>query len=673
MNPLTTLALLLPGHILTFHLFLESSNKFESSGNVIPLWILSHLWLFMPLLPLTHIQTDVILVVEKVLIFSLPASIFQLFRKKGQAHRLLRRSLFTLSLLAPVAALAELLLKPVRTEATPVSITLFGCSLLLLTYFTSLYFKLKKRLLRYTIPLLTLLIPVSALLLYLSRTDAIPILSLGPLLMLFLLIRPGEHRINPAMSRNGTQDILDRIGILILIMDADGGMLSMNGTALSRLKPKKQILGNYLINDFISGSLDPHSDLEGRRNLTLKNSSGGKTPVEATFIPVGRQPVQAYIIVCTDLKETAEALENGILLERMRRWRTDQFIEKSREERNSLLSIIENISDGILIIDDDMNILFCNRALEELAGISRDDYLGYPFTKLQDLAGCRIIEEFRYFEDSELSITNRRTGTVHDILLSIAPVKISLHDKIGMILTLKDITRQKDENRKKSEFISYASHEISAPLNSIQGFAITLKEMDNIPVEQQMEYLQIIEKEAARLTRIIEELLTFSRLETSSKQIKKRKFRLASLIHEIHKEYWRFAAEREIVLLEKLSGPYPPLSGDRDKLKQVLVNLVTNAVKFSPQNGTVEIRVEFDPAQKRFRIDVLDEGCGLLPGEEKRVFDKFYRSGQTKNIVKGTGLGLAIAMDIAQKHNGNITAANRPKKGACFSLFLPQQ
>ena len=679
MEFLTILSAVIPGEILLFRVFLSSSKRYTDPFHIVPIWILAQLWLFLPLCRISADLRHLASFSEWILINALPFALFYGFQIRVRIRAWQMKAFFYLCAIVLAAAIFPVFFNPVRSipvvpgAAFIVSSVVFLLALFCLCLLLNLEIRTKKKLIRISAVLLTLLTPALAFVVHAFRMGMPVLFLMGPALLLFFLILPKQKNTFTSLSRSGAYDILEKIGVMILVMDVEGGLLYLNRSATELLKITRPILGTSNIGDFIAGNLNLSAETDGRRNLTLVSSDGEKLPVEAIFIPVGNNPVQAYIMVCSDMKILTEALENGILLERMRRWKSDKFLQVQKDDRDSLLSIIENIDDGIVIISDDLKLLFCNRALEEMSGIVREDYFGFPYNKLDFLKDCKFIEEFRYFESGELTITNRKTGCKHDVVLSVAPVKVSLQNKISMIITLREITRQREENRRKTEFISYVSHEISSPLSSIQGFAMTLQKMEGLPRDKQLEYLKIIEKEASRLTRIIEELLAFSRLESYHTDFTMKKLRLDSLIREIIEEYSLIARDKGISIEFRMENSSPlSVQGDRDKIKQILVNFLSNAIKFSPDDTVVEIRVHHDPAFKGYRIDVLDQGGGLLPGEEEKVFDKFYRSDRTRKKVKGTGLGLSIAMDIARKHGGTLTAENRPGGGACFSLILPE-
>jgi len=689
MKVVTTISLIIFIEFLLLLLlfFISKARRFRYISVSMPFWITATAW---PMLDLMALQNHgfFLLQLERILVYSLPPAIVLAASGKDPGERFWKKvtwAILTLSLTLGIIGLCSGLQFASSTTSNfffTVSFFIFftGLAVFVIRNFfiaKSLCIRTERRRLTLSTSLLIIASAFSFVLILLKESHSTELLSSLVLLPAFgalLLGLPEQGTRAISVSRSGRQDILDKIGVMIFIIDAEGGMLFANRAASGRLRLRGPVLGNISFNDLIFGDFQFSGKEEYRRNLSLFATDGEKLYVEASFIPVGSAPVQAYLVVCTDLKEIAGAIESGILLERLRRWNADKFMSGNRDgrERDSFLSIIENIDNGVVVINDDLNLLYCNRAYEEISGILREDYLGYPFHRLPALSRSRLIEESRYFEQEEISFKNIKTGRKFDILLFLAPVKIATSEQLGMILTTTNISRQKEEARKKTEFVSYVSHEINSPLSTIQGFASTLKEIDSLSEEDRNNYLTIIEQEAARLSRIIEELLSLSRLESDGFSLEKQRFSLTDLIKEVIVNFSIQAEQKRISIQFKERKEIPCIHADRDRIKQILVNIVANAIKFSPQGKTIEISIKYGREIRKFRIDIQDEGSGFAKGEEELIFNKFFRSHLIKDSVKGTGLGLSIAMDIAKKHNGTITASNRKDKGALVSLFLPE-
>jgi signal transduction histidine kinase len=224
----------------------------------------------------------------------------------------------------------------------------------------------------------------------------------------------------------------------------------------------------------------------------------------------------------------------------------------------------------------------------------------------------------------------------------------------------------KELDRLKSDFVSMVSHELKTPLTSIIGFSRTLLTLD-LPPEQRKKYLSIIESEGKRLSGLIEEYLDISRIEAGDFPMKNDIIDLACLIREVADQHSLLGTP---VLRVDLPAELPPVSGDREHLKRVIINLVDNARKYSPREG--EIVISSEGGDRAVVVRVKDNGPGIGERDLEKLFDKFFRgSDPIAARTRGSGLGLAIAKGIVEAHKGTIWAQSAPGKGSVFSFSLP--
>lgn len=219
----------------------------------------------------------------------------------------------------------------------------------------------------------------------------------------------------------------------------------------------------------------------------------------------------------------------------------------------------------------------------------------------------------------------------------------------------------------RSAVLSNVSHELRTPLTGILGSAQNLR--DGIAgrlTREQHEYVEMIESDSGRLIRVVNELLEWSRLQSGHIQLHRSPVALQSLVDEVFM-LLRPAAERKGVTLEYAGGA-ASIEADADKLKQILINLVDNAIKFSPVDTGVRLRAE--PGAGGLRIVVEDCGAGIAPEDLPHVFERFFR-GRTADGTPGSGLGLAIARNLARLHGGDIALQSTPQRGSTFTLSLP--
>jgi signal transduction histidine kinase len=241
---------------------------------------------------------------------------------------------------------------------------------------------------------------------------------------------------------------------------------------------------------------------------------------------------------------------------------------------------------------------------------------------------------------------------------------------VGSWLIVGDLRRQLRLARQKTDFVSNVSHELKTPLTSIRMFAELLAEGRVADPGKQRSYLNIITAETARLTRLINNVLDFSRLERGEKRYQMARFDLVALVREILGSY-RPHLETALFQLESRLPPAPLfIQADHDAVSQVLVNLLSNAEKYAGAHR--EITVEVRPREPDVEIRVLDRGLGVPPGCGERIFEQFYRAHDSLNSgVQGSGLGLTLARQIARAHGGEVTYEPREGGGSCFALRLP--
>jgi len=244
---------------------------------------------------------------------------------------------------------------------------------------------------------------------------------------------------------------------------------------------------------------------------------------------------------------------------------------------------------------------------------------------------------------------------------------------VGSFLIVNDLNRQMTLARQKTDFVSNVSHELKTPLTSIRMFAELLAEDRVAERDKQKSYLNIITSEAARLTRLINNVLDFSRLERGEKKYNLGNLDLAALVNETVAAYRPHLESNGFHLEYSLPATPVAVRGDRDALAQIIVNLISNAEKYS--NGSKEVVVEIaSPTETtgHAEVRVLDRGPGVPRGLEEKIFEQFYRVPDSLSSgIQGSGLGLTLARQIARAHGGDVIYSAREGGGSCFALRLP--
>ena len=334
-------------------------------------------------------------------------------------------------------------------------------------------------------------------------------------------------------------------------------------------------------------------------------------------------------------------------------------------ERERSLAILGNVADGIVAVDREGNVVLWNSAAEEITDVPASEAMGRsPADVLQ-----RSLEADETSAEGRGLIQIRRGEEEVWLSVSEAVMRDPAGVVSGRIYAFRDVSSDRLVEQLKSGFVSTVSHELRAPLTSIYGFAETLLRQDVAFGEDERRiFLGYIATEAQRLTGIVDALLSVARLESGDLQVQFAPTDLREVVSDVVENAERELANGHRFIVEIPEEPLDA-SADRDKVKQILANLVDNALKYSPSGGTVTVaaRKTHDAVQVR----VVDEGNGVPQGEQERIFRKFYRAEATGQPTGGTGLGLFIARGLASAMGGRVWVDSNTAVGGCFVLELP--
>ncbi len=346
-------------------------------------------------------------------------------------------------------------------------------------------------------------------------------------------------------------------------------------------------------------------------------------------------------------------------------------------EKQRLDALLDSAADGILILNADLTVERCNTAFERLLGTPRDQIVGRAHdavirwhgepqgTTLREAEsqGWLLTPEASLYVEGDLE---RPLPPPVPVGITYAPLLAQDSKLRNIVLTIRDITHFRNAEELKSTFISIVSHELRTPVALIKGYASTLRrddaKWDRAVVKDS---LTVIEDEADRLSKLIDDLLDASRLQAGGFSLTKADVSLAVVAARVAERFSAQSAAHTIVT--DFPEKFPLVLGDENRLEQVIINLVSNALKYAPK-GEIRITGSLRPSQ--VVICVSDEGPGIDPRDLPHIFDRFYRSSKAIKQTKGAGLGLYLARAIIEAHGGRIWADSKPGSGAriCFSL-----
>ena len=265
------------------------------------------------------------------------------------------------------------------------------------------------------------------------------------------------------------------------------------------------------------------------------------------------------------------------------------------------------------------------------------------------------------------AVLMNRNGRQIAVSYTEAPLKDFSGNPTGMVCTMEDISREAEIDRMKTEFISTVSHELRTPLTSIKGYVDLILEGDTGPVNKtQEEFLQIVAQSSNRLTQLINDLLDVERIESEKVFFKKEPVNVVLVIHQVLRTFQKEIEKKGIHLKTGFESEDLVVEGDRERIEQVLANLISNAIKYNRPTGCIGVWVRQE--NHFIRIDVEDSGIGISEEDQRRLFQKFFRADTS---VWGTGLGLAIVKSIVEKLGGEISVKSKLGEGTTVTIRLP--
>jgi len=251
------------------------------------------------------------------------------------------------------------------------------------------------------------------------------------------------------------------------------------------------------------------------------------------------------------------------------------------------------------------------------------------------------------------------------------PVMMPDGTRLGRLLIMRDVTQERAADRMKTDFIALASHELRTPLVTIKGFLELVLDGTTGPLNaEQLEVLQLMHQGANQLDTIVDDLLDISRIESGHLTLHPRAFDLQKCIETTAATLQlQFVAKHQSLTLE-LESELPPVNADEQRVVQILLNLLSNAHKYTPDGGSITVRAQ--TAKGFAQVDVIDTGIGLSEEEQQHIFEQFFRANnETVRDISGSGLGLAITRTLVDQHGGTLTVQSRPGAGSTFSFTLP--
>ncbi|MDD5807924.1 MAG: ATP-binding protein [Oscillospiraceae bacterium] len=340
-------------------------------------------------------------------------------------------------------------------------------------------------------------------------------------------------------------------------------------------------------------------------------------------------------------------------------------LEAVENERNKLDTLFLHMTDGVVAYDGNGALIHCNPAAAALLGRKSEDCrYSELFETMCPFAHVVSLQRSDFVE-SELAVGDR------SVEVCLAP--FSDEQRGGVLVVLHDVTEHRKTEERRKEFVANVSHELRTPLTNVRSYAETIREAgDELSRETENDFLDVVISETDRMTNIVRDLLTLSRLDSGRSEMNMARFPFGAAIDAVLRSIELEARRHHHELTRSYSDSLPIIVGDRGRLEQVMLNVLGNAVKYTPDGGHIHVTAGVSSTGDKVWMEVADDGIGIPEADRSRIFERFYRVDKARSRESGgTGLGLSIATEIVQRHNGTLSLVDREGPGTTVRLELP--
>ena len=365
---------------------------------------------------------------------------------------------------------------------------------------------------------------------------------------------------------------------------------------------------------------------------------------------------------------------NSLVQERRK---TEAVLERKYQqtltEKKQTTAVLESIAEGLVVVNPKGHVVMMNSAAERLLGMKQQARIGKPL--LNDLRDEQLVSMVRDSAqgEREIVVTANQDSTKKVLRASNAVVTDEHGSTVGMVAVLSDVTKQRELEEMKSEFLSKVSHELRTPLVAMRhALSILIDQVAGPLSEEQQKFLEISQRNLDRLHQLINDLLDLSKLEAKKMELRLAPTAIGAVIASVCESMEAWAKSKRVTLTARPANGVPEVPADAARIGQVLTNLVGNAIKFTPENGRVTVEAKVSADGGSLEVSVADTGIGIATEDLPKLFNRFQQVGErSASDISGTGLGLAISKEIVELHRGRIWAESHQSQGARFLFTLP--
>ncbi len=422
------------------------------------------------------------------------------------------------------------------------------------------------------------------------------------------------------------------------------------------------------LRDHLAGSTQPVSPLT-KKISSIVTAEVQKKTMEKTF-----EIKQRYDRVIEEKNKSLDLAEKKIKVVSDNFEKLDTSFKVMGEEKKQTEEVVHSMAEGVIMVNKKGEILLMNPAAERLLGVKKEDKIGRSV--LSDLKEEQLVsfvqEPSEAGKSKEVVIQSQNDHVRKVLLASNAVIESEDGKTVGFVSVISDVTKQKELEALKNEFLANISHDLRTPITCIRG---SLQLLCDTSVNQlsptQEKFAKLALNNVERLSRLINDLLDLSKLESNKFTIKPIPFHVDNLIQSLVNEFGAWSKTKGITIQTKIEKPLE-IEADQDRISQVLTNLIGNALKFTPSGGTVTVEGRRSADLLKIEVGVRDTGPGIAKNDFQKLFEKFSRiESQAMQGVSGTGLGLTIAKEIVELHGGRIWVESEEGKGSYFAFELP--
>ena len=474
--------------------------------------------------------------------------------------------------------------------------------------------------------------------------------------------------VQPALAAHHTDNITGLSTQVVFIITIIVSIIF--GLILTRVASEnRQAKGRMLVTKTKNrGELNPDEILQELKGLSGSAKNQKKAAMTISSLLKGKIEEK----VTTVKQELTD--KYGKLVEEKTKIATEaqKRFKKTLNEKKQTEAIVRSVAAGMVVVNNKGEVLLMNPAAEKLLDTKKEEKIGHQLTEgageeqLISLAKTTSLDG-----ETDIEIDSNE-DTKKILRSSSAVIEDENGQTVGMVTVLNDITKQKELDNMKSQFLSNVTHELRNPIGAIkQSIAVILEGTAGDLTEPQHKFLSNAKRNLDRLSALVDDILDLSKLEAKKMEIKLKLTAISKVIDEVCETIDTWTKNKEIRIVKDIEEDLPEINVDPDRIIQVLMNIISNAIKFTPKDGTITIGAKLSEEKDKMSVSISDTGVGIPKEDQPKIFGKFQQAkNRSAGDKSGTGLGLTIAQELVGLHGGKISVDSEEGKGTTFTFTL---